>query len=119
MTSKQQGQVEKSPGSALAILLGVAFAVGLVAFALMRKPAPRQPVAPVPDPQAIETTLDPAPPELAFPAVPTAPPKPPPPPPVAELVGEQSTDRPELVPIAPPVAKPSPAPDEKTPDAPN
>ncbi|MCK6473523.1 MAG: hypothetical protein L6R28_17500 [Planctomycetes bacterium] len=102
------GQVEKSPGSALAILLGLAFAAGLALFALARKPAPPLPVqAPAgPNPQVIETKIDPAQPVSPFPPTPTVPP--PPPPPAVELVGEQSTDQPQLV----PVAKTAPAPPE-------
>lgn len=99
---RQPGQVEKSPGSALAVLLGLAFAIGLALFALARKPAPPQPVPPpaqtpqVPWPQ---TAPAPAAPASAAPAFPETPPAPPP---VAELVGEQSSDRPELTPVAPP-----------------
>lgn len=49
---RQQGQVEKSPGSALAILLGLLIAGGLALFALARKPAPPQPVQVTPAPQS-------------------------------------------------------------------
>lgn len=100
---RQPGQVERSPGSALAILLGLAFAIGLALFALARKPAPPPAQTPqVPWPQTAPTPAAPA-----FPEPPPAPPKAQRPPPVAELVGEQSSDRPELTPVAPPPAPPA------------
>lgn len=94
MTHGHQGQVEKSPGSALAILLGLAFAAGLALFALARKPAQVQPTVP---PHA--AAVPPAPTDNPPSAAPALPVSPAPSPQVAELVGEQSTDRPELVPV--------------------
>lgn len=99
------GQVERSPGSVLAILLGLAVAIGLALFALARKPAPPQPVQVLPASPNAAAPSDNPPLDASTPPAAPAFPETPAPPPVAELVGEQSTDQPVLTPVVPPPAE--------------